>query len=145
MSWVAAPTVLICIILSGCSIAAYTPVVGGAAFGYDRVSLKGELGFSKIIGAKITLEDTEEYEWTLRKFSKGRLFIEKTYEGVQSTRKICSLGGSEIEIIDVFEDRINGGIFYSANATCNGIEYFKTVKNNWSNDMLLLLENNTSR
>ena len=129
---------LIGIFLTGCSIVTYAPVVGSSAVGLDKVTLRDSPEYAQIINSTVKLTDTSDYNWTLRKFTKGRYFIERTYPSVKSTQEICSLNGRDVIIKDIYEDRINGGIFYSAVVSCDGGSKIEATKNHWSNTLLHL-------
>jgi hypothetical protein len=60
----------------------------------------------------------EDKSWQLEKFDGGRYHIERL---VESSKKevICDLRDGSVVITKIFHDSINGGVFYSANVTCN--------------------------
>ena len=123
-------------IVGSCSVAAYAPVVGMSAAGLDRNSLKGDEKYDQVIGRRVRLENLGEIVWTLRRFTGGRYFVERTISANNSTLFVCSLGGREIEISDIFEDKINGGIYYSARVQCDGGTPIEAPKNHWHKTLL---------
>lgn len=120
--------------LSGCAFGGLLPLTLASMTGQDRVTLGDQAEYANIIDSKIILRDTDDYRWTLRKHTKGRYFVQKKYPGLGSTDEVCSLNNQEILVTDIFEDRINGGIFYSAVVTCDGINEITTTRNFWYGD-----------
>lgn len=127
---------IIAFLLVGCSIGVYTRGIGVSVGRYDKVSLKNDPQYAQFIGTSILLKNADDYRWTLRKFSNGRYFIERTHPEFKGTEEVCSLEGKEIVISDIFKDRFNGGIYYRANVFCDGKNSFDTKKNRWYGDML---------
>jgi len=110
-------TIITCVLsLSGCSVVAYTPVVIAAAAGQTRVSLKDDAVYAPYFERSVTLEPVDDADWSLQKFSEGRYFIALTPTPERNSLFICHLSRRQITIREVFEDKINGGVYYSATA-----------------------------
>lgn len=118
-------------LLSGCSITAYTPVIGASVVGMDEVSTKDDDKYGGLIQRSIILESEGERIWTLRKFSGGRYFIELSRRDSNYTPLVCDLTRRELFITDIYEDRISGGVFYSANTSCADGSIIETSRNHW--------------
>ena len=119
------------LVLAGCAAAPYAPVVGLAASGADRVSLREQPKYANLIGVPLSPKSTGTRIWALRKFKSGRYFIEQSDPNKNYTPFVCDLSGGEIVIQDIFEDKINGGLYYSGSARCKGGAASDTPKNHF--------------
>ena len=121
-------SILVAVILSGCSLAAYTPVVVSSSLGMNKKDLSEEPEYSKYIRVELKLSSFENQIWHLKKFEKGRYYIELSSS---SERSVCELSQGYIYISKVFFDSVNDGVFYKATAYCGG-EGFPTPLNRWT-------------
>ncbi|MGY8961480.1 MAG: hypothetical protein ACKVKG_18525 [Alphaproteobacteria bacterium] len=119
------------LMLAGCAIVPYAPVAGLAASGADRASLREQPQYAKLIGVSLSPKTTGSRIWALRKFNKGRYFIERSDPNKNYTPFVCNLSGGEIVIKDIFEDKINGGVHYSASARCKSGAFVDAPRNHF--------------
>ncbi|MCL6417652.1 hypothetical protein MIB92_18480 [Aestuariirhabdus sp. Z084] len=118
--------------LTGCSVAAYTPVVGTAAVGAGQESLNELPEYRSLINTPLTLLPEPGQQWTLRRFSGGRFFVERSPIANRSTELICLLADGQLIIDEIYEDRINGGLYYSGKARCDeSDDWLEVPRNHW--------------
>lgn len=117
-------------LLCGCSIVAYAPVVATSGLGLNKTDLSESQEFQEFINRPFRLATLGETRWQLKKFGGGRYHIELV-TSLSSKEVICELASESIVIDKIFDDSINGGIFYSAKVTCND-HFFNAPLNRWS-------------
>ena len=124
--------VFLLVLLSGCSVAVYSPVIGMSVLGMDKESLSDNPKYKQILNRNVILPDEKGQDWVLRRFSSGRNFISKAKVSDESGVSIvCYLSGKELVITDVYTDKVNGGVFYSASVSCDGNTITKVPKSYW--------------
>ncbi|WP_290701924.1 hypothetical protein [Amphritea sp.] len=116
--------------LCGCSVLAYTPVVATSGLGLNKTDLSESQEFQEFINQPFRLTTLGNTPWQLKKFGGGRYHIELAIS-LSKKEVICELGAKSIVIDKIFDDSINGGIFYSAKVTCNDHVYNAPL-NRWS-------------
>lgn len=123
------------VLLGACSVGAYTPVLVTSASGQGKQSLNEASPYDSLVGRWIVLKNSTDRVWTLRRFSRGRHFIELSSPDNHSTQLVCRLAGRPLRIDQVFEDRINGGIHYSATTSCADGKMIEAPRNHWLDDI----------
>ena len=123
--------VFVVLLGAGCSVAVYTPVVVGSVLGFDKKSLNDDERFEHLIGTPIVLDNADDRVWTLRRFSGGRYSILLSSPGNTSTELVFALDDRPIVITSVFEDKLNGGVYYSAEVQDNEGATIEAPKNHW--------------
>lgn len=136
--------ILCALILCGCSVVAYTPVVATSALGLNKTDLSDSPEFRKYTKQPFQLEPLDEVSWQLKKFEGGRYYIGLA-SNPSEQEVICDLGAESVLIENIFDDSVNGGIFYSARVTCNK-QVYNAPLNHWSDQFkncIKFIENNT--
>ena len=124
--------------LSGCSIAAHTPAVAMGATGVDKESLADTEPYAGLIDRTVILADGEDRYCTLREFDSGRQFLQYSpqLEGASySTQMVARLDGRSIIIREIYNDKINGGVFFDAELVHEG-EQITLQRNRWTGALL---------
>jgi hypothetical protein len=119
--------------LYGCSVLAYTPVVATESLGLNQTDLSDSSEFKEYISRPFLLVPVEEVSWQLKKFDGGRYHIELA-ANLSKKEVICELIAGSVIIEKIFDDSMNGGLFYSAKISCNGHTYSAPL-NHWSNPL----------
>jgi hypothetical protein len=130
--------------LYGCSVVAYTPVVVTSVLGINKTDLSEKQEFIEFTNRPFHLQRIDEKSWQLKKFEGGRYHIELSV-GFSKKEVICELNDETVVIDKIFDDSLNGGIFYTAKVNCNGHNYTAPL-NNWSaqlRDSIKFIGNNT--
>jgi hypothetical protein len=128
---------MLSVLLTGCMFAVYTPVVVGSALGLDRETLNEDPRYAPLIGRDLALEQVEQDRWLLRKFDGGRYFVEVRVPPTAATAStstivtICDFTDATMRIDEVFLDRLNGGVHFSAQVTCPSGERYTAPINHW--------------
>ena len=120
--------------LSGCSILAYTPVVTTSVLGINQTDLSNDPKYKGFINRPFHLSPLLDKSWQLKKFDRGRYYIEVSIE-LSKNKVICDLGVANIVIVKIFDDSISGGVFYSAEVTCD-TQVFDAPLNHWSDSLM---------
>ncbi|WP_300518680.1 hypothetical protein [Aliiroseovarius sp.] len=120
-------------VTSGCSVLAYTPVVGAAMLGKDRVPVSSESAEAGVIGKRLQVPAGSTM--SLRAFEGGRMFLSDNNDPGGQTRLVCPLAGRTLVVTRLYEDQINGGTHYDAQVICGG-ESFEAKRSLWSADLL---------
>ena len=132
--------------IQGCSIAAYTPVVGYAVTGSGDETLRNDAIFNQYINVPLKLTNSDK-KWFLKKFNKGRYTIEVVNEN-EHKELICDLSKPDASMIisDIYNDAIHGQRMYQASVMCDSKTYLNIMLNVWSVDLeeSLLLGNQKS-
>jgi hypothetical protein len=117
------------LLASGCSVIAYTPVVATASLGLNKTDLSHEPEYEGVVGRSFRLQPLDDRSWQLKKFDGGRYYIEQSFN--PRDRIICDLEEGTVVINEIFSDSVNGGVFYAADASCDGT-VFEAPLNRWS-------------
>lgn len=101
-------------VAGGCSFLAYTPVVTSAALGGNRAPVEDSR--ADLIGQRVNVPVGADL--AVLSLSGGSTYIGPA--SATSNRVECGLDGQSFEILDVYDDRINGGTFLDASVNCDG-------------------------
>jgi hypothetical protein len=108
------------------------------ATGLDKESLAATEPYAGLIGQTVVLQDGDDRYWTLRSFDSGRQFLQYSpqLEGASySTRMIARLDGSAITINAIYNDKINGGVYFDAELVHDG-QPIELRRNRWTDALL---------
>ncbi len=112
---------------------AYTPVVATSGLGFNKTDLSESQEFKRFTNRPLRLVTLDKASWQLKKYEGGRYHIElKTSVGKKDV--ICELESKNIVIEKIFDDSVNGGVFYSAKVICND-RVFNAPLNRWSDQL----------
>ncbi len=112
---------LLQLLLSACSLLVYTPVVAMSIAGLDRDSLDDDDRYRKLVGYEHVLENSEERSWELHKFDGGRYYLVFPFsKQIEKPDFVCALGGKPVKIVHLFEDELNGGVYFDGEVSCDG-------------------------
>ncbi len=123
------------LLLSGCSIAAYSPVVLSDLSGAGDKDLSQQAPFSQYIGQPMHFTINTSERWYLKRFRSGRLTIEPATEHEQKTR-VCSLNKPDSYLIikRIYYKQNYHQNYYDADVRCSGQTYLQVPLNIWSDN-----------
>ena len=124
--------------LCGCSILAYTPVVAVSLLGLNKTDLSDNIEFKDLTNRPFSLAPIEGLSWQLKKIDGGRHHVERASNSSEK-EVICELIAGKLVIDEIFDDSINGGVFYSATVNCSGQTY-NTPLNRWSESLRISMK-----
>jgi len=125
MKWIKVFTLITAtILITACSVAAYSPVVGYSILGLDKDDLSNQPDYAPYIGPQYQLRRSDNTSWFLKRFKGGRYTIEIGVNHEQKVR-ICDLTqpGNTFEINQIYFNQAYGQEFYSAQVSCNETNY----------------------
>jgi hypothetical protein len=129
---------LFAISLCGCSFLAYTPIIATSSFGLNKTDLSGKREFKDLTNRPFSLAPVDGLSWQLKKFDGGRYYVERA-SSTSVKKVICELSEGKLIVDEIFDDSINGGIFYSANVSCGGNTYNAPL-NHWSESLRISMK-----
>lgn len=128
------------LLLAGCSVGVYGPVVFSDATGLNHTDLSDKPENSPYINLRYQIAATEDGSWFLKQFKSGRYTIEIGTAYEQKAR-ICELSkaGNWLKIKKVYYKSNYGQTFYDADVMCDGVLYPDVHQNSWGESLITSL------